>query len=148
MTATDMKAPDLIFPTLILAVAGLGGCAAGFSPATDAASPLAPRVEALVAENREYPRWADFPRHAPDGLTPAAVAERAGGLRAESGALAEAVARIDWTLADPAGFEAETRERLRAGLPPPIVVMTPEEIEALGRRLRDRGRAPPPIRRR
>ena len=41
---------------------GLGGCATAFDPQTDEASPVAPRVQALVDANRTYPRWEDFPR--------------------------------------------------------------------------------------
>ena len=43
----------------------LSACAGAFAPRTDAASPVAPQVEALVAANRDYPRWADFPKATP-----------------------------------------------------------------------------------
>ncbi|HST90850.1 MAG TPA: hypothetical protein VLJ13_01475, partial [Brevundimonas sp.] len=62
MTAPDMNAPIQKFAAaaLVATLAGtLPGCAGRFDPATDATSPVAPRVQALVDANREYPRWAD-----------------------------------------------------------------------------------------
>lgn len=124
---------------------GLTGCVGAFDPETDAASPVAQRVQALVDANRSYPRWADFPRSDGAAPTPAEVASRVGGLRAGSGALADEAARIEWTLGDPAAFAAEVARRIESQPIAPATAMTQAEVEAYAAEIRRRGAAPPPI---
>lgn len=133
---------------LACAAAPLGACALGFDPSTDATSPVAPRVQALVEANREYPRWADFPK-AEASVPAEQIAAQVNTLRATGGALAGEVARIEWTLDDdPAAFAAATRARVDAVEVAPATAQTQAELDALLQRARDRGRAPPPIPRR
>src|SRR5690606_1636895 len=83
MTAPDMNAPIRKFSAVAaagLAAAGLTACAGAFDPRTDAASPVAANVDALVEANREYPRWADFLKAAEPGPEPALIAARVAGL--------------------------------------------------------------------
>jgi len=131
----------------LIAMAGAGstGCAGAFDPATDAGSPVAPRVQALVDANRAYPRWADFPTTSTD--TPAAVdvAARVDTLRASSGTLADEASRIEWTLDDPVAFAAQTKARIDARAVAPVTAETQAEVEAFAADLRRRGTAPPPI---
>lgn len=139
------------FATLAAALcgtAGLTACAGAFDATTDADSPVAPRVQALVDANRGYPRWADFPRaEAPPA--PQAVAAQVNTLKVSAGALAGEVSRIQWTLPeDPEAFAAETRARVGSVPVAPATAETQAEIEAFERRARERGRAPPPIDRR
>ena len=86
-----------IAAALSVAVAGGGltACVGSFDPATDATSPIAPRVQALVDANREYPRWADFPRSVEPLPEPVAIASQVNTLRVTGGALAGEVSRID-----------------------------------------------------
>ena len=135
---------------LILAAAAVSGgglasgCAGAFDPAIDESSPVAPRVLALVEANRTYPRWEDFPKaEAPPA--PELVAARVNTLRATSGALAGEVARIEWTLGDPAAVEAEVAARVDAAEASPESIETSEAIEARAAALRERAKAPPPI---
>jgi hypothetical protein len=148
MTASEMNAPIRKFAALAAAFCGMAGltaCAGAFDARTDATSPVAPRVEALVEANRGYPRWADFPRAAP-APAPQAVAVQVNTLKASGGALAGEVARIEWNLTgDPEAFAAETRARVQAVPVAPITAETQAEIEAFERRARERGRAPPPV---
>lgn len=134
---------------LAFAVAGvLGGCADRFADRTEQASPLAPRIQALVDANRRYPRWEDFPP-APTGLPePTQVAANVQGLSSQGGALAEETARIDWTLGDAETLAAETRAQVGDVPVSPDSARTAAEIEALARDLRERAKAPPPIDRR
>lgn len=132
-----------------LATGGLGGCVGAFDPQTDATSPVAPRVQALVEANRVYPRWADFPRSTEAAPEPAVIAARVGSLNRTGGELAEAVARLDWTLTeDPAAFAAATRARVEAVPVAPVTQETAAEIEEFARQARARGEAPPPVPRR
>ncbi|MBF0664673.1 MAG: hypothetical protein IR159_03875 [Brevundimonas sp.] len=132
-----------------LAAAGLTACAGAFDPRTDAASPVAANVDALVEANREYPRWADFPKAAEPGPEPALIAARVAGLNRSGGTLAEAVSRIDWTLTgDPVAFAADVKARVEAVEVAPVTAETAAEIEEFARQARERGRAPPPIPRR
>src|SRR5690606_35633218 len=65
--------------------AGLSACA--FDPPADPASPLATRIDSLVAEKRDYPRWQDFPA-APVNVPDAATVRTAvTGLEASQGVL-------------------------------------------------------------
>lgn len=126
-----------------------GGCIGAFDPATDPTSPLAPRVQALVDANRDYPRWEDFPAAPVDLPQPAQVAASVGALRTSSQELAREVSLIDWTLTeDPEAFAESIRRRIDATLVSPISARTAEEIEAFAAELRRRGAAPPPIDRR
>jgi len=125
----------------------LTGCVGAFDPQADASSPLAPRVQALVDANREYPRWADFPKSPTDLPTTVEVASRVNTVRATGGALAGEVSRIDWQLTDPEGFARDMEARVAASTPAPApaTVQTQAEIEALAERLRRRAAPPPPI---
>lgn len=132
-----------------LAATGLSACVGAFDPQTDPSSPVAARVQALVDANREYPRWEDFPRSTEPPPPPAQIAARVAGLNQTGGALAEEVARIDWTLTgDPAAFAAAVQARVDAVEVAPVTAGTAAEIEEFARRTRERGRAPPPVDRR
>lgn len=128
--------------------AGLGGCADRFAPPTDAASPLAPRVQALVDANRRYPSWTNFPASPTDLPDPAQVAANVNHLDSQAGALGGEVARIAWTLPDAETLAAETRAVVSDIPVSPDAARTSAEIEALAQDLRDRAKAPPPIDRR
>lgn len=127
------------------AMAALSGCAGAFNPPTDAASPVAPRVQALVDANRTYPRWADFPRSTDPLPTPVEVAAQVGNLRGASDTLAGEAARIEWTLTDPVAFSAEVNSRIDAQQVSPVTAETQAEVEEFARRTRQRGTAPPPV---
>lgn len=123
----------------------LGGCVGAFEPATDPTSPLAPRVQQLVDENRAYPRWADFP-NASAPPSAAVIAADVSRLEGRNAALTADVARIDWTLDDsPAAFLAAISRRLDASEMSPETLRTAEEVEAFAEALRQRAKAPPPI---
>jgi hypothetical protein len=127
----------------------LAGCAGSFDPVTDAGSPIASRVQALVDANRQYPDWADFPRTSEPLPEPVAIAAQVNTLRVTGGALAGEVSRIDWqTTGDPAEFAAGVQARIDAVPVAPVTQETLAEIEAFVRRTRERGRAPPPVDRR
>jgi len=152
MTGPEMNAPIRKFAAALsvaAATAGLGACAGVFEPRTDPASPVAPQVQALVEANREYPRWADFPRSVDPEPEPAQIAARVATLDAAGGALAGEVARIDWALTeDPVAWAAAVRDRVAAVPVAPVTQNTAAEIEEFARRTRERGRAPPPVPRR
>ena len=132
-----------------VASAALTACVGAFNPRTDPTSPVATRVQALVDANREYPRWADFPKSFEPEPEPAAIAARVDTLRVSGGTLADDVSRIEWTLnEDPAAFAAATQARVDAVQVAPVTQDTAAEIEEFARSLRERGRAPPPIPRR
>lgn len=147
-----MNAPIRKFAVALTAVAlaaGLAACAVAFDPRTDATSPVAPRVEALVDAHREYPRWADFPKTLDPAPEPAEIAAAVNTLRASGGALAGEVSRIEWTLdEDPAAFAAAVQARVDSVSVAPVTQGTQAEIEEFARRTRERGRAPPPVPRR
>ena len=147
-----MNAPIRKFAAALaaaVATAGLTACVGAFDPATDPTSPVAPRVQALVDANREYPRWEDFPKSLEPEPAPAVIAARVSGLNQTSGALAGEVARIEWTLnEDPAAFAAAVQARINSVEVAPVTQETAAEIEEFARRVRERGRAPPPIPRR
>lgn len=147
MNASDRK---IAVAVAALAIGGaLGGCVGKFNPETDATSPVAPRVQALVDANREYPRWADFPRSADPAPEPVAIAAQVNALRVASGTLAGEVSRIEWTLTDdPEAFAAGVRTRVDSVPVAPTTQETQAEIDAFARRTRERGRAPPPVDRR
>jgi len=147
-----MNAPDRkIAATLIALAAGgsLSACAASFEPCSDGNSPVAPRVQALVEANREYPRWQDFPRSIEPVPAPIVIAAQVNTLRVSGGALAGEASRIDWqNSGDPVAFAAEVQARIDSISVAPSTAETRAEMEAYLRRARDRGRAPPPIQRR
>lgn len=147
-----MNAPIRKFAAVLAAAvasAALTACVGAFNPQTDPTSAVAPRVQALVDANREYPRWADFPRSIEPEPEPAQIAARVNTLRVSGGALAGEVSRIEWTLnEDPAAFAAATQARVDAVQVDPVTQETAAEIEAFARSLRERGQAPPPIPRR
>lgn len=122
------------------------GCVSAFEPRTDPTSPLAPRVQQLVDENRHYPRWTDFPAASEALPTPAAIAADVGRLESRNAALTADVARIEWTLnQDPAAFTDSVNRRIDASQMSPLTVRTPEQVEAFAEELRQRAKAPPPI---
>lgn len=124
----------------------LGGCVGAFEPRTDVTSPVAPRIQQLVDENRQYPRWADFPAASRDLPAPAAIAADVGRLESRNAALTADVARIEWTLnQDPAAFLDSVNRRIDADQMSPLSVRTPEQVEAFAEELRQRAKAPPPI---
>ena len=125
----------------------LGGCAGVFE-ADRSDSPIAAQVQTLVDANREYPRWADFPKASTDTPAPAEIATRVAALGAADTRLQGEVARIEWRLGDPAIFESDVRARLAAVQISPATQQTEAEIEAWASRLRELGKAPPPIPRR
>ena len=135
--------------TAIAAGGALTACAGAFDPQTDASSPVAPRVQALVGANREYPRWADFARSPAPLPEPLEVSARGNPPRVGGGALAGEVSRIDWqTSGDPVAFAAEVQARVDSVEVAPVTAETQAAMEAYLQRARERGRAPPPIQRR
>jgi len=124
----------------------LGGCVSAFEPKTDPTSPLAPRIQKLVDENRQYPHWADFPRTSTPLPAPAEIAAEVGRLESRNTALTAEMARIDWTLdSDPAAFVESINRRIDASQMSPQTLRTAEEVEAYAEELRRRAKAPPPI---
>lgn len=133
----------------VVASGGLTACVGSFEPVTDARSPIAPRVQTLVDANREYPRWADFPRVMEPLPEPVVIAAQVNTLRVTGGALAGEVSRIDWqNSGDPAEFAAAVQDRIDSVPVAPVTAETLAEIEDFVRRTRERGRAPPPVDRR
>jgi hypothetical protein len=146
MTSIEMNAHQAKkIVGLVIAVTGASGCAASFDPSTDATSPVAPRVQALVDANRSYPRWVDFPKGSTDTPQPIEVAARVNTLRASAGALAGEAARIEWTPGDPATFGREVSARVDAQQITPVTAESEAEVETYAAELRRRGTAPPPI---
>ena len=132
-----------------LLTGGLSACAGLFDPATDATSPVAPRVQALVDAHREYPRWADFPKVVEPLPAPVAIAARVNTLRVTGGSLAGEVSRIDWpTAGEPEVVADDGRARVEATPGAPVTAQTQAEMDEFVRRTRERGRAPPPVDRR
>ena len=136
--------------TAVLLTGGLTACVtSAFDPATDASSPIAPRVQALVDANREYPQWADIPKSPEPLPAPVAIAAQVNTLRVTNSRLAGEVARIDWqTTGDPAAYAAEVQARVNAVPVAPVTAETQAEMDAFIARTRERGRAPPPVDRR
>lgn len=131
------------------ATAGLTACVGAFNPETDPSSPVAPRVQALVDANRNYPRWADFPKSVEAPPEPTQIAGRVATLTASGGELAEAAARIEWlTRGDAVAFAEAVKARVAAVTVSPVTQETAAEIEEFARQTRERGRAPPPVPRR
>ena len=135
---------------IVLALAGVltatGGCVGSFDPQTEAASPLAPRIQELVESHDRYPRWEDFPKASTDTPTPAYVANQVQTLGQSNQTLAAQVAAIDWTLnTDPTVLENLIREKFDPAAMAPIGPQSPAEIEALAESLRRRATPPPPI---
>jgi hypothetical protein len=140
------QAKKIVGPAVALStVLGLGGCMGTIDPATDSGSPVAPRVQALVDDNRVYPRWEDFPRSSDPLPEPVEVAARVGELRSGSDSLAAEAARIEWTMTDPAAFSAEVNSRIDRQQISPVTAETQAEVEAFAERTRQRGAAPPPV---
>lgn len=147
MNAPNRKIAAVVFAAV--ASGGLTACAGSFDPAMDARSPIAPRVQALVDANRDYPRWSDFPRAVEPMPEPVAIAAQVNTLRVTGGALAGEVSRIDWqTTGDPTVFASEVQARIDSVQVAPVTAETLAEIDEFVRRTRERGRAPPPIERR
>ena len=153
MTASEMNArvvKKMMRPT-VMAGAALGvasilsACVGSFDPETDASSPVAPRVQALVEANRVYPRWEDFPRASAPVPPAAQVAQQVNTLRATGGALANEVSTLQWQNGDPAALEREVAARVAAVPVSPDTARTAAELDAYAQSLRDRAKAPPPI---
>jgi hypothetical protein len=133
----------------VVACGGLAACAGSFDPDTEASSPIAPRVQALVDANREYPGWADFPGGNEPLPEPVVIAAQVNTLRVTGGALAGEVSRIDWqTTGDPADFATAVQARIDSVEVAPVTQETLAEIEDFVQHTRERGRAPPPVDRR
>lgn len=151
MTGPEMNAPwrkklaRLLFVPLI---GGMSACATVADAPADAPAPLSPRVEALIAENRGYPSWRDFPRPSEPVPPAEVIAARVQALDQQSETLAFQVAGIGWTLDDPEGFARDIAERVANRPLSPDTAMTRQEVEAFAASLRERGRAPPPMPRR
>ena len=137
----------LSIKTVLVAVAGLAtcGCTTALDRSQAAVGPMSERVDALVAANRTYPRWADFPAAPADLPTSQVLAERVSDLQGSSLRLAGETSTIDWTLGDPETLAAETRRAVGAVPASPDAIRTEAEVEAFARRLRERAKAPPPI---
>ncbi|WP_374274266.1 hypothetical protein [Brevundimonas sp.] len=151
MTAVEMNARlskkiALTTAGLTAGLALLGGCVATpFDTVTDEASPVSARVDALVAANREYPRWENFPPE-PVGLpTATQIAAEVSTLGVTQQALSAEVDAIEWDTEDPAALGAAIQSRVDQTLAAPIAVQTREDIEAEAERLRRRATPPPPI---
>ncbi|HEX8471636.1 MAG TPA: hypothetical protein VF633_11020 [Brevundimonas sp.] len=140
-----MMRPMFTVVTVVGLTCSLGACAGGFNPETDASSPVAPRVQALVDANRVYPQWKDFPRSSDPVPQPAEIAQQVNTLRATGGALAGEVSALQWQNADSAAFEREVAARVAATPIAPATAQTAAEIEAYAQTLRNRAKAPPPI---
>lgn len=133
----------------VLLTGPLSACAGLYDPATDARSPVAPRVQALVDANRAYPRWADFPKVLELPPAPMAIAAQVNTLRVTGASLAGEASRLEWqTTGDPEVFATEVQARVAATPVAPVTAQTVAEMEAFIRRTRERGRAPPPVDRR
>ena len=123
----------------------LTACAGAVSDTAGAV--LEPRIAALVAENRDYPRWADFPTSTA-APAPMEVAARVSTLRVSGAGLEGEAARIAWTLSDSEAFARDIAARVAATPIAPETRATQADIDAFAQQLRDRGRAPPPVPRR
>ena len=147
-----MNAPNRKIAAVLVtaaATAGLTACVGVFNPETDPTSPVAPRIQALVDANRDYPRWAEFPRSTEPPPEPALIASRVSALAMSGDQLTEAAARIEWlTTGDAVAFAEALKARVSAVTVAPVTQETAAEIEEFARRARERGRAPPPVPRR
>lgn len=135
----------LLLPLAAL-VASTGGCVGSFDPKTDAASPLAPRIQQLVDSHDRYPRWEDFPKASTDTPSAAYVGQEVTRLAGVNQSLADQVMAIDWAMnSDPAVFESMIQSRFDPAAMGPIGPQTTPEIEALAESLRRKATPPPPI---
>ena len=116
------------------------------NPRTDPSSQLAPRIEQLVAEKRDYPRLEDFPPAPVNVPDVAHVRAEVGQLEQSRTGLGREVAAIDWTLEENAEvYVSAIRARLAQDQVEIPTANTPAEIEAFAESLRQRAKAPPPI---
>lgn len=151
MTAVEMNARALkkIVPMLAGLTGSasvLGGCVATpFDTATDEASPVSARVDALVAANQDYPRWQDFPPAPTDLPGVTQIASEVAVLGVTRQVLTSEVGAMTWDEEDPAALAAAIRSRIDRSLAAPIAAQTRQEIEAEAARLRQRATPPPPI---
>ena len=155
MNARSKKADPFTVMTARCAVglalmAGLalsaGGCASG--PGKGSTSPLAPDVQALVDANRQYPRWADFPRVTEPVPEPQVIAAQVNALEGASSQLTGQVSQLEWTVDDAEAYAAAVAARVDSAEMSPVSAETLAEIEAFNRQARERGRPPPPVDRR
>jgi hypothetical protein len=141
-----MNAQQAKFVIGLAVVSGaVSGCAGSFEAETDAASPIAPRIQALVDANREYPRWENFPQATTDAPGPVEVAARVQGLTGAGASLQTDAERIEWTLGDPTALANEITSRVDAQQIAPVTAETQAEVEAFAEQARRRAEAPPPI---
>ena len=127
-------------------VVTMGGCVGSFNPQTEAASPLAPRIQQLVDSHNRYPRWEDFPRASTDTPTAAQVAQKVEGLARQNQSLAAQIMAIDWTTnPDHQVFETMVQNQFDPRAMGPIGPQTTAEIEALAESLRRKATPPPPV---
>ena len=135
--------------TAAAATVALGGCLAmgPFDTETDQTSPVAARVDALVAANTAYPRWEDFPARPTDIPSAQVIRAEVHGLETAQAGLAADAAAIDWTMEeDPEVFAERIRAAVSAKAAAPVDVQrTQAEIEAFAEELRRRATAPPPV---
>lgn len=132
--------------SLAALMAMMAGCASSFDPHTDAASPLAPRIQQLVESHNRYPRWEDFPQASTDTPSPVYVAEQVGNLAQANQGLADQILAIDWaTNPDHTVFETMINRQFDPAAMAPIGPQTTPEIEALAESLRRKATPPPPV---
>jgi hypothetical protein len=140
-----MMRPTVMAGAALALILTLSGCAGSFDPETDASSPVAPRVQAMVDAHRAWPRWENFPRTSEPVPPPVQVAGQVNTLRATGGALAQEVSTLQWQNGDPAALGREVAARVSAVPVSPDTARTAAELEAYAQSLRDRAKAPPPI---
>lgn len=141
------RAKKMIVASALAPACLLAGCA-GMTDTGQAADNLEPRIAGLVEANRNYPQWSAFPAAPTDIPGDAVVAAEVSTLKVSAGALTGEVARIQWLVSNAEAYEADIRSRVRSAPAAVDTAATLEEIEAFQQRLRDRGRAPPPVDRR
>lgn len=140
-------AKKMIVASALASACLMAGCA-GMADTGQAADNLEPGIAGLVDANRSYPQWSAFPAAPTDIPGDAVVAARVSTLRVSAGALSGEVARIQWLVSNAESYEADIRSRVRSAPVAVDTAATREEIETFQQRLRDRGRAPPPVDRR
>ena len=135
----------ILSQSVVVAVLGTTLSACAFNPATNTDSPLAPQIDALVAENSEYPRWQDFPDAPVNVPPPSQVRTAVAALQSDQQGLARQVSSLEWMEEDAEQYAAEVRQRLDADGVEAPTANTPAEIEAFAASLRARAKAPPPV---
>ena len=144
MNAWAMKNPAF---AAVVGISLLGGaCAAPFQTRTHPDSPLSARIQAMVDENREYPRWADFPAAPTDVPNAEVISTQVTALGRTGEALGQSAAAIEWTFTDdPDAYAASVRRRVEGARTSIDTARTAAQVEAFARSLRERSQPPPPI---